>query len=58
MVYNTQSQWVSGLCPSSGIPDNQKTRRLENRNASILSRGEGHNLFGPPERANLNLISL
>jgi hypothetical protein len=51
----TQNQWISGLCPSSGILNTRK------HNISALDLflplGEGRDtqtLLGPLERANLN----
>jgi hypothetical protein len=50
-----QNQWVSGLCPSSGILN---TRKLETSKLDLIpSSGEGwgtHTLSGPLERFNLS----
>jgi hypothetical protein len=46
-VYNIQNNWVSGICSSSGIPNNQKTQHFGNR--IFPSSGEGREtptLFG------------
>jgi hypothetical protein len=56
MVYTTQSYWVSGLCPSSGILNTGENKVLETGSVSILRWGVGttHTLLGPLERANLS----
>jgi hypothetical protein len=38
--YNTQNQWVLGLCPSFGVLNNQKTQRFGNW-ACFRCSGEG-----------------
>jgi hypothetical protein len=45
MVYNTQSYWVSGLCPSSGILNTRKLNVSKAGCLSILRLGERHNYF-------------
>jgi hypothetical protein len=54
IVYNTQNYWVSGLCPSSGIPETRKHNVSETGAHSVLRWGETPILFGLLERVNLS----
>jgi hypothetical protein len=52
MVYNAQSDWVSGIYLSSGIPKTRKHNVSETVSVSILR--ETSTLLGPLERANVD----
>jgi hypothetical protein len=57
MVYNTQTYWLFGLHPSSGILKTQKNTTFRKVDL-FLSSGEGwetRTLFCPLERANLSI---
>jgi hypothetical protein len=56
MVYNTQSYWVFGLCPSSNILNTRKYEVSETVSVLVLRRrGQTPTLPGPLERLPLHL---
>jgi hypothetical protein len=55
IVYNTQNQWVFGLCQSFETLNNQKTQRSENWMFPFSGLGnETPTLLGLIERTNLS----
>jgi hypothetical protein len=57
MVCNTQTYWVFGLCPSSGILETRKHNVSETESVSVLrSGGKTPTQLGTLERANLSPV--
>jgi hypothetical protein len=53
---STQSYWIYGLCPSSGILNTRKQNVLETGSVSVFTRGEGDTSYIGSFREKANLI--